>query len=106
MTEQQSDSNPPTTARLKADIDAGRTGDKVPAGDPALAPLGTDDEAAGKPPTPKERAMAAAHERGRFGGAPPAHKPDREGNRSVVYLVVGLAVVTGAVVVGAGYLLS
>lgn len=31
--------------RLRADIDAGRTGDKVPFPDPAAAPLGTDDEA-------------------------------------------------------------
>jgi hypothetical protein len=106
MAHDEPDTRPPTTAKLKADIDAGRTGDKVPAGDPALAPLGTDDEAAGNPPAAKERAMAAAHEQGRFGGAPPSHKPDREGNRSVVYLIVGLALVTGIVVAGAGYLLS
>ena len=30
--------------RLRADIDQGETGDKVPYGDPAAAPLGTDDE--------------------------------------------------------------
>ncbi|MGE5537011.1 MAG: hypothetical protein ACM30I_00215 [Gemmatimonas sp.] len=36
-------------ARLRAKIDAGRTGDKVPAMDPAAAPLGTDAEAAGTP---------------------------------------------------------
>jgi len=42
----------PTTAQLSADIDSGRTGDKNPALDPSLAPLGTDDEAAGTPPTP------------------------------------------------------
>lgn len=106
MTDDRNDERPPTTAKLKDDIDAGRTGDKVPASDPALAPLGTDDEAAGHPPSPRERAMAAAHERERFGGAPPARKPDREGNRSVVYVIVALALVTGAVVVGAGYLLS
>jgi hypothetical protein len=38
--------------QLSADIDSGRTGDKNPALDPSLAPLGTDDEAAGTPPTP------------------------------------------------------
>jgi hypothetical protein len=37
------------TARLKADINAGRTGDKRAGFDPAAAPLGTDDEAAGAP---------------------------------------------------------
>ena len=41
-----------TAAQLSADIDSGRTGDKNPALDPSLAPLGTDDEAAGTPPTP------------------------------------------------------
>ncbi|GGC82961.1 hypothetical protein GCM10010994_46050 [Chelatococcus reniformis] len=35
---------------LRDEIDAGRTGDKVPCSDPA-APLGTDDEAAGTPNT-------------------------------------------------------
>jgi hypothetical protein len=34
-------------ARLRADIDCGRTGDKVDWPDPAAAPLGTDDEAGG-----------------------------------------------------------
>lgn len=43
-------SDRPTTAQLKADIDSGSTGDKVRASDPGLAPLGTDDEAAGNPP--------------------------------------------------------
>ena len=36
-------------SRLRADIDRGRTGDKTPGHDPAAAPLGTDDEAAGTP---------------------------------------------------------
>jgi len=45
---------PPNMAaeRLRNDIDAGRTGDKVPYPDPAAAPLGTDDEAAGTRPPP------------------------------------------------------
>jgi hypothetical protein len=34
-------------ARLRDDIDRGRTGDKVDWPDPAVAPLGTDDEAGG-----------------------------------------------------------
>jgi hypothetical protein len=38
-----------TVDRLRADIDAGRTGDKIPHSDPAAAPLGTDEEAAGTP---------------------------------------------------------
>jgi hypothetical protein len=40
---------PASAARLRIDIDSGRTGDKNPAGDPAAVPLGTDDEAAGTP---------------------------------------------------------
>ncbi len=40
-----------TTAQLKDDIDSGRTGDKVRHFDPAAAALGTDDEAAGTPPS-------------------------------------------------------
>ena len=35
--------------RLRADIDSGKTDDKSPGLDPAAAPLGTDDEAAGTP---------------------------------------------------------
>ncbi len=42
-----------TTDQLRNDIDAGRTGDKVPFGDPAAAPLGTDEEAAGASPDPR-----------------------------------------------------
>lgn len=50
----------PTIDQLRADIDAGRTGEKVAHPDPAAAPLGTDDEAAGNSPTIKERSLEAA----------------------------------------------
>jgi len=40
-----------TASQLRAEIDRGHTGDKVPVSDPAAAPLGTDDEAAGYPPS-------------------------------------------------------
>jgi hypothetical protein len=39
----------PTADQLRHDIDRGRTGDKLPWSDPASAPLGTDEEAAGTP---------------------------------------------------------
>ena len=55
----------PTTAKLRSDIDSGRAGDKVDNIDPAAAPLGTDDEAAGTPPTPAEIKLAYTHEVGR-----------------------------------------
>jgi len=38
-----------TTEQLRHDIDSGRTGDKVAGFDLAVAPLGTDEEAAGTP---------------------------------------------------------
>ena len=42
-----------TTEQLRHDIDQGRTGDKVRFSDPAVAPLGTDEEAAGTPIDPQ-----------------------------------------------------
>jgi hypothetical protein len=59
--------------RLRESIDRGETGDKIPAADPAAAPLGTDDEAAGmrpppnvapKSPVPREQRAPAGHEKG------------------------------------------
>ncbi|MGF7172407.1 hypothetical protein [Azospirillum doebereinerae] len=53
MTDSKHSPPAPSTAetnRLRDAIDRGLTGDKVPASDPAAAPLGTDDEAAGTTP--------------------------------------------------------
>jgi hypothetical protein len=47
---------------LKGDIDSGRTGDKVEVFDPGLSPLGTDDEAAGRPPSAFRVALARQYE--------------------------------------------
>src|SRR5215218_3123093 len=55
-------SDQPTSAMLKADIDSGRTGDKVGVLDPGLSILGTDDEAAGRPPSPFRIALARYQE--------------------------------------------
>ena len=55
-------SDQPTSAMLKADIDSGRTGDKVGVLDPGLSSLGTDDEAAGRPPSPFRVALARYQE--------------------------------------------
>lgn len=60
-------------ARLRDHIDRGGTADKAAASDPAAAPLGTDDEAAGAPPTWEEVALAEAAERHR--AVPADHKP-------------------------------
>nr|WP_147028941.1 hypothetical protein [Methylobacterium oxalidis] len=51
-------SDRPTTAMLKADIDSGRTGDKVEHYDVGMAQLGTCDEVAGTPPTLERIALA------------------------------------------------
>ena len=56
-----------TSAQLRADIDAGRTGDKVGGFDPAAAPLGADDEAAGAPASPETIERMRAQEQA---GAP------------------------------------
>jgi len=56
------DSDSPTTAMLKGDIDSGRTGDKVEVFDPGLSPLGTDDEAAGRPASAFRVALARRYE--------------------------------------------
>jgi hypothetical protein len=39
-----------TSEQLRADIDRGATGSKIPWPDPAVVPLGADEEAAGSPP--------------------------------------------------------
>ena len=54
-----------TSAQLKHDINSGLTGDKVNFFDPAAAPLGTDEEAGGTPPTPEEVHQARMAERSR-----------------------------------------
>ena len=56
------DSPRPTVAMLKADINSGRTGDKTEVHDPGLSPLGTDDEAAGHPPSAFRVALARFQE--------------------------------------------
>ena len=48
----------PTSQQLKGDIDSGRTGDKTEVYDPGASPLGTDDEAAGRPASSYRVAIA------------------------------------------------
>ena len=71
-------------SRLREAIDRGRTGDKVRAGDPALAPLGTDEEAAGTPPPPAAVGAALRDETAR-----PRHAPEpRVGGAWVLFAVI------------------
>ena len=67
--------------QLRAVIDRGETGDKVAAVDPAAAPLGTDEEAAGTPLSGS--AIEAAY---RSEIARPGADPDPQ--RSVVNAIV------------------
>ncbi len=62
----------PTVEQLRNDIDRGRTGDKVEGADPAAAPLGTDEEAAGTPVSRGDLARTRQRELAR-GGVPPQY---------------------------------
>jgi hypothetical protein len=68
---------------LRAEIDSGRTRDKVDHPDPAAAPLGTDAEAGGAPPSPEEVRLARAYE---HGSPEPGGRPDR---RAMWVLILG-----------------
>ncbi|MGD9617958.1 MAG: hypothetical protein AB7W06_21600, partial [Alphaproteobacteria bacterium] len=58
--QRRKNSGPAAMARRKDAIDRGLTGDKVPGFDPAAAPLGTDDEAAGAPPAASDPPLPEA----------------------------------------------
>jgi len=68
-------------AQLRAILDSGQTGDKVPAADPAAVPLGTDEEAAGTPLSSSATDAAYRSEIIRSNA-------DRDPQRSVVNLLV------------------
>ena len=77
----------PTSEQIRNRIDAGRTGEKVAMPDPAAAPLGSDAEAAGNPPTGRERAMDAAAT-----PAPPEKGHELAGGFIYAALVLAIAV--------------
>ena len=99
----------PTSDKLRNAIDHGRAGDKVNFSDPAAAPLGTDDEAAGTPPTREQlqRAWEAevanearseqAHP-GRDRRQPTAMQPG-SGRWTMFVVVLTAIVVLGAVLI-------
>ncbi|MBB5764204.1 hypothetical protein ABEV34_14075 [Methylorubrum rhodesianum] len=92
----------PTSAQLKAEIDSGRTGDKIPAHDPGLSPLGTDDEAAGRPSSSSRIAMARDEETGprrvRAGRMRTGHGTNR-GVMSAYYGIIAAAALTVGLVI-------
>jgi hypothetical protein len=89
-----------TTAQLKHDIDCGLTGDRSGGFDPAAAPLGTDDEAAGVTLSPeliaqtRAQARAGAADTSCANAACPDMAPDAELGRQrglVLVAAAGLA---------------
>ena len=83
----------PTTDQLRDRVDSGQTGEKVAMPDPAAAPLGTDAEAGGHPPTAQERSLAARR-------APRSEGPARPLPGPAIYLaVIALAAVVIIMVV-------
>lgn len=92
----------PTSAQLKAEIDSGRTGDKIPAHDPGLSPLGTDDEAAGSPADASRVALARNEEtrprRRRAARMATGHGANRWVMPAYYGVVVAAAVAVGLIV--------
>jgi len=79
-----------TPEQLRHDIDKGRAGSKIDYPDPAAAPLGTDDEAAGTPPSPAAVDTARRHE---TAAAPVTPSPDRLDGSAFVYGGIMAAIV-------------
>ncbi len=81
-----------TMPQLKADIDSGKTGDKVAVLDPGMVPLGTDDEAAGASPPPE--LVHAARRAERLANPPPGDPGKRPGvGKGPVIVILILAAV-------------
>jgi hypothetical protein len=93
-----------TLAQLRQDIDSGATGDKVPVLDPAMAPLGTDAEAAGAPPSPEMVAAVRNAERAerRAPLDPTDRQTDPRGLRLVGALLLAVALAAFALLVPFG----
>ncbi|MFN4184315.1 MAG: hypothetical protein ACK4M6_05975 [Hyphomonas sp.] len=83
--------------RLRHEIDSGNTGDKVNYPDPAAAPLGTDDEAAGMTPAITDRDIEIE--------TACRHKPQRRwipeslGEKSSVVVIAGFLITFAVVIV-------
>lgn len=87
--------------RLRDRIDRGGSGDKVGFSDPAAAPLGTDAEAGGAPPTMEQVRRAEAAESGHGTAREAKPRPadlQSSGRRSGPW-IIGLVLVAVAVAV-------
>lgn len=89
--------------RLRADIDAGRTGDKVAYPDPAAAPLGADDEAADSSPrdtsSTGQAMSASAHAQADARRGTPSGNPGAR-SRVWIYIAIAAAVVVMMLLLG------
>lgn len=90
--------------QLRADIDAGRTGDKVAYPDPAVAPLGADDEAAGvsqqdAPVAPAPRTTPTADRVSEARKGTPSGNPGTP-SRTWIYIAAVAAVLTAMLLLG------
>jgi hypothetical protein len=92
-----------TTEQLRDDIDHGRTGDKVSVSDPAAAPLGTDEEAAGTPLSAAVVQQARDYERAI--GLEVSGSRDDVQSLSAVWIYVGIILALAALI-AAGVWLS
>jgi hypothetical protein len=91
-----------TVHQLKADINTGKTGDKITEGfDPGLATLGTDDEAAGSPNTPEQVAMARSMEKAHAAPVPLEQGATPGTRRMPVAWLVGVVFVLMLAAIGA-----
>ncbi|MDB5512600.1 MAG: hypothetical protein JWR08_2083 [Enterovirga sp.] len=99
------DSRAPTTAQLKADIDSGRTGDKVGVFDPGLSPLGTDDEAAGTPAEPHRIRLARRLETAQrwAQGAGRAAFAHRQVDTALAAYIAGILIIAAVLAAGIGW---
>jgi hypothetical protein len=79
-----------TTEQLRHDIDSGRTGDKIDWPDPAAAPLGTDAEAGGAPPSHDEVALARWTE-----GAGTSHVLSHWRGLGAAWILIGFIILLG-----------
>jgi hypothetical protein len=86
---------------LRSKIDSGLTGDKMPWPDPAAAPLGTDDEAGGTPPTRAQVAMAYRQEAGR----PVSSRSPAGRGLGVAWWMVGITVAIALSIISVAYFL-
>ncbi|WP_429912189.1 hypothetical protein [Glycocaulis sp.] len=83
--------SPTTVDQLRHDIDRGRTHDKVDFPDPAAAPLGADEEAAGTQVTPSQARQARRDEAGRPAGKAGAPGLESNPRKANLFLLLGAA---------------